>query len=166
MSERDGDTFDDVYITPQNSQKYLNFQIGNLRFLDSFQFLSTSLDELVRLLLKSGKHNFVHTSRHLGTFDDLYSKGIYPYNYMTSRDKFSETQLPPIEAFHDYLKDEPLSAEDYARAQQVWSRYGMCNMRQYHDHYLLTDVLLLADVFQHFRQTVRNEHNLHKRFLV
>jgi len=67
-------SFDDVYITPHNSEKYLNFQIGNLRFLDSFQFLSTSLDELVKLLLKSGKHNFVHTSRHLGTSDDVYSK--------------------------------------------------------------------------------------------
>ena len=153
-------TFDDVFITPQNSEKYLNIQIGNVRFLDSFQFLSTSLSELVELLLKSGKHNFEHTSRHLGTSDDIYSKGIYPYNYMTSRDKFSETRLPPIEAFHDGLKDEPLTAEDYARAQQVWVRYNMTNMQHYHDHYLLTDVLLLADVFEHFRQTIRNEHKL------
>ena len=55
---------------------------------------------------------------------------------MTSRDKFAETQLPPIEAFHDNLKYEPLSREDYPRAQQVWTRYGMCNMQQYHDHCL------------------------------
>lgn len=115
VERRDNDnklSFDDVVVTPINSEKYLHFQIGNLRFLDSFQFLSTSLDELVRLLLKSGKQNFVHTSRHLGDDDDLFTKGIYPYGYMSSREKFSETQLPPIEAFHDDLKDEPLSQQD------------------------------------------------------
>ena len=54
-------SFDDVEVTPQNSEKHLQFQIGNLRFLDSFQFLSTSLEELVSLLLKSGKDDFAHT---------------------------------------------------------------------------------------------------------
>ena len=48
-------SFDDVEITPQNSETYLQFQIGNLHFLDSFQFLSTSLEELVSLLLKERK---------------------------------------------------------------------------------------------------------------
>ena len=153
--------FDDVHIVPLNSEKYLQFQIGNLRFLDSYQFLSASLDELVSLVLKAGKHNFVHTSTNLGTKDDIvFAKGVYPYAYMSSRDKFAETQLPPIEAFHDSLKDEPLSQEDYMRAQQVWSRFGMRSMQQYHDHYLLTDVLLLADVFEYFRTSVLNTHKL------
>ena len=57
-------SFDDVEVTPQNSEKFLQFQIGNFRFLDSFQFLSTSLEELVSLLLKSGKDNFF-TQRHI-----------------------------------------------------------------------------------------------------
>lgn len=153
-------SFSDVNITPINSEKYLQFQIGNLRFLDSFQFLSTKLEELVELLLKSGKQHFVHTTKYLGNDDDVFAKGIYPYGYMTSRDKFAETQLPPIEAFHDSLKNEPLKQEDYARAQQIWSRYNMQNMQQYHDHYLLTDVLLLCDVFEHFRHMVMSEHNL------
>ena len=64
-------SFDNVEVTPQNSEKYLKFQIENLCFLDSFQFLSTSLEELVSLLLKSGKDNFVHTTAHLGTDDDI-----------------------------------------------------------------------------------------------
>jgi len=59
-------SFDDIKITPLNSEKYLSFQIGNLRFLDSYQFLSTSLKQLVSLLLKAGggRENFVHTSKH------------------------------------------------------------------------------------------------------
>jgi len=71
-------SFEDVEVTPQNSEKCLQFQIGNLRFLDSFQFLSTSLEELVSLLLKSGKDNFVHTTTHLGTDDDIiFAKGYH-----------------------------------------------------------------------------------------
>ena len=79
-------SFDEVEVTPQNSEKYLQFQIGNLRFLDSFQFLSTTLEELVSLLLKSGKDNFVHTTAHLSTDDDIiFAKGVYPYSYVDSR---------------------------------------------------------------------------------
>jgi len=95
-------SFDDVEVTPQNSEKYIQFQIGNLGFLDSFQFLSTSLEELVSLLLKSGKDNFVHTTAHLRTDDDIiFAKGVYPYSYVDSRKKFAETQLPSISEFHD-----------------------------------------------------------------
>ena len=151
---------DDVTVIPLNGQKYLQFEVGKLRFLDSFQFMSTSLDELVSLLHKSDKSQFVHTAKYLGNDDAVFAKGVYPYSYMTSRDKFAETQLPPIEAFHDNLKDEPLKQEDYDRAQQTWSRFGVNDLQGYHDHYLLSDVLLLADVFQHFRRTVYEQHKL------
>ena len=83
----------------------------------------------MHLVLKVGKENFVHTSKHLGDGDDVFSKGIYPYGYMTLRDKFEETQLPAIDAFNDSLKDEHLKSEDYLRAQETWSRYGMHNMQ-------------------------------------
>jgi len=98
-------SFDDVEVTSQNSEKYLQFQIGNLRFLDSFQFLSTSLEKLMSLLLNSGKDNFVHTTAQLGTYDDIiFAKGVYPYSYIDSRKKFAETQLPSISEFHDKFK--------------------------------------------------------------
>ena len=54
---------DDVTVVPLNGQKYLQFEVGKLRFLDSFQFMSTSLDELVSLLHKSNKDQFVHTAK-------------------------------------------------------------------------------------------------------
>jgi len=113
-------TIDDANVIPQNSEKYLMFQIGHLRFLDSFQFLSTSLEQLVSLLRKSGKSNFVHTANYMNADDeDTFAKGIFPYIFMTGRDKFEETQLPSIESFHDDLKDEPLDQKDYERAQRV-----------------------------------------------
>ena len=113
------------------------------------------------LLLKSGKDAFQHIRKHLGTDDDIiFAKGVFPYSYMTSREKFSETYLPPIEDFYDKLRDEPLTQKEYERAQQTWSRFAIANMEEYHNHYLLSDVLLLCDVFENFRQSVMERHKL------
>ena len=136
------------------------FQVGNVRFLDSFQFLSSSLDHLVSLLLKSGKDRFVHTAKYLGDDEMVFAKGVFPYAYMTCRERFHETELPPIESFYDSLNEESLDIKDYERAQQIWSHFRIDNLRQYHDHYLLSDVLLLTDVFENFRNTIFNNHRL------
>jgi len=97
----------------------MTFEVGKLRFLDSFQFLSTSLDELVSLLLKSGKDKFKHTTKYLGNDELFFTKGVYCYSYMTDRNKFAETKLPPIEMFQITLKDEKLDDDDYQRAQEI-----------------------------------------------
>ena len=110
------------------------FQACNLRFLHSFQFMSTSLKNLVSLLLKSGRKKFPNTIRHLADDDLVFAKGVYPYSYVTSREKFEDTQLPPIEAFHNTLTDEPLDVKDYERAQATWKRFGMKTLRDYHDY--------------------------------
>jgi len=78
-----------------------------------------SLENLVSLLLKSGREKFVNTTKYLGNDDLLFAKGVYPYFYMTSREKFDETILPPIEAFYDQLNDEPRKIENYERAQMT-----------------------------------------------
>jgi len=53
-----------------------------------------------------------------------------------------------------------LSEEDYLRAQDTLDRFGCETLKDYHDNYLLTDVLLLADVFENFRKTVQKTHGL------
>jgi len=58
------------------------------------------------------------------------------------------------------LKNEQLSAEDYLRAQNTWDRFGCETLKDYHDHCLLTDVLLLDDVFENFRKTVLKTQGL------
>ena len=153
-------SYEDVEVIPLNGERFLQLQIGNLRFLDSFQFLSTSLDHLVSLLLKSGKQHFYHTTKYLGDNELVFSKGVYPYSYMEDRSKFDEVELPSIDKFYNTLNDEPLSIQDYERAHEIWNFFGIQNLQQYHDHYLLSDVLLLADVFEHFRRNVLENHGL------
>jgi len=69
-------------------------------------------------------------------------------------------RLPPIDRVYNDLKDEPLTHQNYDRAQQIWTHFDIQNLRQFHDHYLLSDVLLLSDVFQHFRHTTFDAHRL------
>ena len=79
---------------------------------------------------------------------------------MTGPEKFAETQLPPIEAFHNTLEDEPCPVKNYNRAREIWAHCNIKTMRDYHDHYLLSDVLLLADVFENFRNVIYEQHRL------
>ena len=88
--------------------------------------------------------------------DILLQKGVYPYEYMDSFDRFLESQLPPIEKFHSSLTDEKISQKDFQHAQEV-----CCEMLgDYHDLYLKTDVTLLADVFQTFCRTCMAAYKL------
>ena len=72
---------------------------------------------------------------------------------MTSWDKFKETKLPPKEAFHSNLNMSVISEYDYKHAQRVWKEFKLKNLGEYHDLYLKTDVLLLSNVFETFRNT-------------
>ena len=87
-------------------------------------------------------------------------KGIYTYEYMSSWDKFEETQLPPIEAFYSNLNMTNVSEDDYKHLQPVWSAFSINNLGEYHDLYLCTDVILLANVFDAFRDTCLEHYDL------
>ena len=81
----------------------------------------------------------------------LLRKGISPYEYMDSWEKFDETTFPPKGAFYSNLNLEDISDEDYAHAQKVWHVFEIKNLGEYHDLHVQSDTLLLADVFENFR---------------
>ena len=70
---------------------------------------------------------------------------------MNGFEKFDESQLLEKENFYSSLRDERVSDKDYEHAEQIWRELEIKTMRDYHDLYLKTDVLLLADVFEGFR---------------
>ena len=80
-------------------------------------------------------------------------KGVYPYEYMNSFKKFSENKLPDRSKCFISLKDECISEKDYWKAVDVWDVFKINTMGDYHDLYLKTDVLLLADIFEKFIST-------------
>ena len=82
----------------------------------------------------------------------LIRKGIYSYEYMDSWDKFKETSLPPAKHFCSNLNMSGVSDEDYEHACRVWREFGIKNMGEYHDLYLRTDLVFLANVLDSFRR--------------
>ena len=79
---------------------------------------------------------------------------------MDGREKFLLTELSPIDAFSSSLSEEPITPEEYDRAQKVWREFCIENMQQYHDLYLNLDVLLVADVFENCRETCILDYGL------
>ena len=79
---------------------------------------------------------------------------------MDSPEKLKETQLPPKEAFYSRLNNEDISDENYAHARKVWKTFKMKSMRDYYDLYNRVDVVLLADVFENFRDICIKNYNL------
>ena len=164
-----------ISCIPTNEEKYISFtkQIvvdsftnkegkevvvnRELRFIDSFKFMASSLDSLVNNL---DNFNILKQFYEGNQLDLLLRKGVYPYDHMDSLEKLDETQLPPKEAFYSKLSDEDISEKDYIHAQNVWEKFNMKTMREYHDLYLKTDVLLLADVFENFRDVCLENYAL------
>ena len=72
---------------------------------------------------------------------------------MDSMEKFENKELPKIEEFYSMLNEEHISEKDYNHAKEVWSAFRIKNMGEYYDLYLQSDVLLLTDVFENFRNT-------------
>lgn len=141
-------------VIANTNERYVSFTVSQLRFIDSFQFLSTSLDTLVLNLKSCGEHNFQQFNNHFKSSDQrklLMRKGVYPYSFITDSSKFLIDQLPPKSEFFNTISNCHISDEDYEHAHQVWRDMNIKTMGEYHDLYLLCDVLLLADVFERFR---------------
>ena len=121
-----------------------------LRFIDSFKFMSSSLDSLTTNLVRGGQRLFGFEEYTSKQYDLLTKKGTYPYEYMSKWNKFEETKLSPKEAFYGKLNISGVSKENYEHARRVWEEFGIKNLGEYHDLYLKTDVILLANVFEAF----------------
>ena len=112
-----------------NYESYKSINGLNKKFPNTYRFCDEDVNKFVLLL----------------------RKGVYPYEYMDSWERINETSLPDKEAFYSKLNKEVITDEDYAHAQKVWKVFEIKNLLQCHDLYVQSDTLLLADVFENFR---------------
>ena len=156
----------DPRVIARNLESFLAFDIYRVSYRDSFQHLSSSLStlvgnlkknvETVRLkdkfpnLWKYFKNKWSHLP--IECFQMLTKKLPFPYKYFDSLSRFAEQELPPIEEYYNDLMDEPASDEDYAFAQDLWGKFRLNTLGDLHDLYVEVDTLLLADVFENYRE--------------
>ena len=159
---------ENIECIPNNEEKYITFtkniivgQYTNKKgevkdktfkivFKDSLKFMSSSLGALVNNLPKNGFKNIskYYTPEEV---ELIKQKGFYPYEFMDKVEKFKNTKLPPREAFYSKLSGKGITEKNYKHACNVWNTFKMKTFKDYHKLYNETDALLLADVFENFR---------------
>jgi len=162
-----GKTRGQIDCIPNNEEKYISFSKSvndenkklnyKIRFIDSFKFMSSSLDKLVNNLEPD---QFKNLKEQLNDIELLVRKGVCPYDWFDSLEKLSERNLPQKESFYSKLNDCDITDKDFEHALKVWKHFKMTTFREYHDLYLKTDVLLLADVFENFRNVCIKNYEL------
>ena len=159
---------ENIDCIPSNEEKYISFsktiitgQYKNkegetkdktfkIIFKDSLKFMSSSLGALVNNLPRDAFNNLLKyfTPEHA---EILKQKGFYPYEYMDNVERFKENKPPPRKAFYSKLSGRGITKTDYKHVWNVWNTFNMKTLKEYHELYNITDVLLLADVFENFR---------------
>ena len=161
-----------ISVIAQNSEKFITFSLNRLEFKDSFSFLSSSLEKLVKLtkyednkLRDNWQEHFKYSfkGKYIKNEKDLFlltEKGVYPYDYCNDFNKFNDTELPEKKHFYSRLSEEDISDADYERAKLIWKHFNIKNLGEYHDLDLETDVLLLTDVYENFRKQCLTDYEL------
>lgn len=162
-----------IKVIPKNKENYISFtkfihieneKFAAVRFVDSFKFLGTSLEQLGKNLDKNDFVHLLQICKNERQFDLICRKGVYPYEYMTTWDKYNESSLPLKTSFYSSLTNESISQQDYDHAVEVWECFKVRNLGDYTDLYVKSDVLLLADIFEKFRKTCKLHYGLDPAF--
>ena len=112
-----------------------------LRFIDRLRFMASSLDKLKIYQFVNLKEYYSGNQLNL-----LLRKGLYPYEYVDCMKKLDETSLPSTDAFSSKLTGEGITDEGNQHAETVWNEFSIETMKDYHNLYNLSDVLLLANI--------------------
>ncbi|KAL4098768.1 hypothetical protein QTP88_023307 [Uroleucon formosanum] len=156
-----------ITVIPNSEEKYISFSkyISSnftVRFIDTFRFMATSLEKLATNMITPLFENFRETAKHfvMEKLPLVTRKGVYPYEYTDSWSKLDEVSLPGKEEFYSTLTESGVTEHDYEHAKEVWTQFECKTLGEYSGLYLKIDVLLLADVFENFRDLCMNTYNL------
>jgi hypothetical protein len=182
-----GETSENISCIPNNEERYISFskkiKVGEymnkkeelkpimyeIRFIDTFAFMASSIDSLSENLRNNSnditelRSSFRYTSEYFKDDEQfllMIKKGIYPYDYISDFNKLYASYLPDINEFYSKLNKSNCSSEDYKQAQLVWNKFNCKNLLDYHNIYLKSDVLLLSDIWLNFTQVCYKNYGL------
>ena len=170
-------TSGDIDCIPNNEEKYISFsktiKTGEYKnkkgetknkyfkivFKDSLKFMASSVEALVNNLPKDSFKNlekyFTPEQTKL-----LKQKGFFPYDYMDSIEKLKDSKPPPQKAFYSKLTGKGINNYNYNHVLNVWKTWKMKTLKDYLKLYNTSDVLLLADIFENFRDVCLKNYGL------
>ena len=134
--------------------------ILKLKILECYNCKQRYRKQFNKELIKRFASTYEFCSNDLNKFVLLLRKGVYPYEYMDTWERFSEISLPSKEDFYNNLNMEDISDIDYRHANSVFKGFKLENLENYHDLYVQSDTLLLADVLNNFRDMCIKEYEL------
>lgn len=154
-----------VQVIPKTTEKFLSFTLhigknNRLKFLDTFQFLSSSLENLTDNLKSSGINNFQITRKVFQEkygeipdriFAEMIAKSAFPYEFLDSFEKFNHKHFPDRKKFYSSLNFSKIDIEKYNRAKYIYNYFKLSNFGDFTNFYCLLDSCLLADIFTKFR---------------
>ena len=172
-----GVTEGNIDCIPNNEEKYISFsktiitgeytnKKGETRnkyfkiiFKDSYKFLLSGLEALVNNLPEDSFKNLnkYFTPKQVKL---LKQKGFFPYDYMDNIEKLKDPKPPPQKAFYSKLTGKGINNNNYEHVLRVWKTWNMKTLKDYLELYNETDVLLLADVFENFRDLCLKNYGL------
>lgn len=167
-----GGKIQNISVIPKSDEKFLEITFKRLRFIDSYSFLTGSLEKLTECLkIQADSTNnyeelFAPVFENFKLYDKeiikkyLLRKNVFPYEYCDSLEKFQETKLPPIECFYSSISNSNISQEDYEFAQDAFRTFNCINLKSYNMFYLKVDVVILASVFNNFRNLIFKQFNI------
>ena len=117
-------------------------------------------DETLKKLKKNFRNTYNFCNKDINKFSLLLRKGVYPYEYMNDWDRFNGEKLPNKSDFYSSLNMEDISEIAYRHALKVFNKFNIKNLGEYHDLYIQSDTILLADVFESFRHLCLNTYKL------
>ena len=144
------------YKNKRGETKDKNFKII---FKDSLKFMASSLEALVNNLPEGALNNLnkYFTDKQVKL---LKQKGFFPYDYMDNIEKLKDTKPPPQKAFYSKLTGKGINNYNYKHVLNVWNTWNMKTFKEYLELYNISDVLLLADVFENFRDICLKNYGL------
>ena len=116
--------------------------------------------EINKELIEKFASTYKFFNNDLSKFVMLLRKDVYPYEYMDGWHKFNETSIPSKKPFYSNLTMENITETDYIHANNVFKTFKLNNLGDYHDLYVQSDTLLLADVFENFRKACIKTYEL------
>ena len=156
-------------LTQKSSVKFYNISAKNLYFIDSFQFLKSSLSKLIQQAKKDKQifhffNEIICEKFKINTNDQLFSllkgKLHFPYDFINDTNKLNQDFFPDKDNFYNSLNKTYISQKDYDNSQKIYNLTNCENLGQYYCLYCEIDVIMLADIYLINREFMHKEFHL------